>query len=151
MANTYTQIYLHLIFSVKYRTNLIRSEWEQNLYNYIVSILQDRSHTAIALNGTEDHIHILIGFTPNDKIPDLVKTIKQNSSIWVKKHNYCNDKFGWQEGYGCFSYSKSQIDTVVKYIRQQKEHHREKTFREEYLEFLNKFGVEYNEKYVTDI
>lgn len=148
MANTYTQIHLHIIFAVKYRDSVIQTSWKDELYKYITGIVQERKHKLIIINGMPDHIHILIGMHPTQSIADLLQDIKGNSSTWINKRKLVRGKFEWQEGYGVFSYGKSQIKEVIKYIESQEEHHRHRTFREEYLNFLEKFEVEYDEKYI---
>ncbi|UTA69488.1 IS200/IS605 family transposase [Emticicia sp. 21SJ11W-3] len=148
MANTYTQIYLHIIFAVKYREGVIQASWKNELYKYITGVIQEQKHKLIIINGMPDHLHILIGMHPTQSISELVQDIKGNSSTWINKRKLVLGKFEWQEGYGAFSYSKSQVKDVIKYIENQEEHHRIKPFREEYLNFLKKFEVEYNEKYI---
>jgi putative transposase len=148
MANTYTQIHLHLIFAVKYRTGIIQNTWKDELYKYITGIIQQNKHKLIIINGMPDHIHILVGFRPNQSISDLLQDIKANSSKWINERGFIKGKFEWQEGYGAFSYGKSQVKDVIKYIENQEEHHKKKTFREEYLAFLDAFEVEYDEKYI---
>lgn len=148
MSNTYTQIHIHFVFAVKYRLGLINVEWKEELYKYITEITQSNKHKLLAINGMPDHIHILIGMRPTQSISDLMKEVKQSSSLWINENKLTNTKFAWQEGYGAFSYSKSQIDNVIKYINNQEEHHKKKTFIEEYLEMLTKFEIEYDENYI---
>ena len=148
MANTYTQIHLHIIFAVKYRDGVIMNSWKDELYKYITGIVQNNKHKLIAINGMSDHIHLLIGFRPIQSLSDLLQDVKGNSSKWINERKFVRDKFEWQEGYGAFSYGKSQIKSVINYIENQEEHHKKKTFREEYIEFLNIFEIEYDEKYI---
>jgi putative transposase len=148
MANTYTQIHIHFVFAVKFRLGLIDNEWKEQLNKYITEIIQNSNHKLLAINGMPDHIHILIGMRPTQSISDLMKEVKQSSSKWINENKFAKVHFEWQEGYGAFSYSKSQIDNVIKYINNQEEHHRKKTFKEEYLEMLTKFEIEYDEKYI---
>jgi REP element-mobilizing transposase RayT len=148
MANTYTQIHIHFVFAVKFRNGIIQSQWKDNLYKYITGIVQNNNHKLLAINGMPDHIHILIGIRPSQSISDLMKDVKQGSSLWINENKLTNGRFEWQEGYGAFSYSKSQVNTVIEYIKNQEIHHRKRTFREEYLEFLEKFEIEYDEKFV---
>jgi len=148
MANTYTQIYLQLIFAVQDRLSLIKESWEVELYKYITGIIQNNGHKLIAINGVPNHIHIFIGYKPHQLIPELLQDIKVFSSKWINKQGFVKAKFSWQESYGAFSYSHSHIDSVVKYIMNQKEHHKKRTFREKYLEFLKKYNVPFNEKYI---
>ena len=146
--NTYTQIHIQLVFAVKYRQALIQKEWKDDLYKYITGIIQNRKHKLLSINGMPDHIHVLIGLRPNQSISELVQEVKSISSKWINENNLITARFEWQDSFGAFSYSKSQIDTVIKYIENQEKHHQKKSFREEYLDFLTKFEVDYNEKYV---
>ena len=148
MANTYTQIHVHFVFAVKYRLGMIQSEWKEELYKYITGISQNNNHKLLAINGMSDHIHILIGIRPFQSISDLMKDIKQSSSKWINENKFTKAHFEWQEGYGAFSYSKSQINNVIRYIQNQEEHHKTKTFIEEYKEMLEKFEIEYDGNYI---
>jgi len=150
MANTYTQLYVQMVFAAKGRQSLIKKEWKEDLYKYITGIVQNHKHKMLAINGMPDHIHIFIGYNPNQKIPDLVETIKTDSNAFIKRNGWCNYQFAWQAGYGAFSYGRSQIDPVVKYIQDQEEHHAKRTFREEYLDLLRKFEVEYKDEYLFE-
>lgn len=148
MANTYTQIHIHFVFAVKFRDGIIQSKWKEDLYKYMTGIIQNNNHKLLAINGMPDHIHILIGLRPAQSISDLMKEVKQSSSKWINQNKLTNGHFEWQEGYGAFSYSKSQINQVINYIQNQELHHKKKTFKEEYLDFLVKFEVEYEEKFI---
>jgi putative transposase len=148
MANTYTQIYLQFVFAVQDRISLIHSSWEEDLYKYLTGIVQNNGHKLIAINGIPNHLHVFIDYKPHQLIPDLLQDIKGSSSKWINQQGFVKAKFRWQAGYGAFSYSHSQIDNVVKYIINQKEHHRVNTFYEEYLNYLREFKVPFNEKYV---
>jgi REP element-mobilizing transposase RayT len=148
MANTYTQIHIHFVFAVKFRQRIIQSKWKEDLYKYMTGIIQNDNHKLLAINGMPDHIHILIGLRPAQSISDLMKNIKQSSSKWINENKLTNGHFEWQEGYGAFSYSKSQIGQVVNYIQNQELHHKKKTFRDEYLDFLEKFEVDYDDKFI---
>ncbi|HOP04112.1 MAG TPA: IS200/IS605 family transposase [Tenuifilaceae bacterium] len=148
MANTYTQFYVHLVFSPKNKQSLIMRNWKDDLEKYITTIVQNHNHKLLAINCMPDHIHIFIGYNVNQLIPDLVEEIKTSSSAWIKYKNLSRFKFEWQRGYGAFSHSRSQVDTVVKYILNQEEHHRKKTFKDEYLEILRKNDVKYDDRYV---
>ena len=150
MANTYTQLYVQMVFAVKGRRSLIQKEWKEELYKYITGIVQDNGHKMLRINGMPDHVHIFIGYDPNQTIPDLVETIKTDSNHFIKRKKFCRFKFNWQAGYGAFSYAHSQIDAVVKYIMNQEAHHRKRTFREEYLDMLRKFEVEFKDEYLFD-
>ena len=148
MANTYTQIYLHLVFAVQNRISLIGIEWKDELYKYITGIIQNNHHKLIAINGMPDHLHIAVGYKPHQLIPELLQDIKGNSSGWINKQKFVKGKFKWQEGYGAFSFSHSHIDRVVKYIINQENHHKKKTFGQEYVELLKKYNIEYDERYI---
>ena len=148
MANTYTQIHIQFVFAVKYRHSLISDVWRKELYLYISGIIEKQGHKLIVINGMPDHIHILVGMKPNQSVSDLLQDIKRNSSLWINQKGFVKGKFEWQEGYGAFSYSKSHTPAVIKYIEDQEEHHKRKTFKEEYLEFLEKFDIPHDERYI---
>ncbi len=150
MDNTYSQIYIQIVFAVSGRMSLIGEPWEAELHKYICGIVNGNKQKVYAINGMPDHIHILLSIKPNIILSDLVRDIKSNSSKWVKEKKFIKGKFQWQEGFGAFSYSQSQLDSVIVYIDNQKKHHDKKTFKEEYLGLLNKFNVDYDEKYVFD-
>ena len=148
MANTYTQLYIQFVFAVQNRVSLIQTAWKDELYKYICGIVQNNKHKLIAINGMPNHVHVFIGYKPHQLIPDLLQDIKGSSSGWINQKGFIKGKFRWQESYGAFSYSHSHIDKVVKYILNQEQHHRKKTFGEEYLELLSRFNVDYNERYI---
>jgi REP element-mobilizing transposase RayT len=148
MANTFTQIYIQFIFAVQNRSSLIQPEWEDELYKYITGIAQKNGHKLIAINGTANHVHIFVGYKPHQIIPDLMQDVKGSSSKWINEKRFVKGKFNWQEGYGAFSYSHSQIDQVLRYINDQKKHHKKTKFREEYILLLKKFNIQFEEKYV---
>lgn len=148
MANTYTQIYIHLVFAVKNRKSLIKNEWKNELEKYITGIVQNHKHKLIAIGSAHDHIHIFIGYNVNQLLPKLVQEIKTSSNSWIKTNWLSNFHFEWQKGYGAFSHSNSQINTVVKYILNQENHHKKKSFQTEYLEFLNKNKIVFDTKYI---
>ena len=150
MSGTYSQIYIQVIFAVKGRNSLINPAWEEKLYKYITGIVQTKEQKMLAINGIPNHIHFLIGMKPSCCLSDLVREVKKSSNEFIKKNNFTKFKFNWQEEFGAFSYSHSQLDQVIKYIMRQKEHHRKKTFREEYLGFLKNFNVKFEEKYLFD-
>ena len=150
MAGTFSQVYIQVVFAVKGRENLIGKEWKDDLYKYIAGIIKGKGQKSIIVNGVADHVHVFIGLRPSMAISDLVRDIKNNSNNFINEQKFVKGKFSWQEGYGVFSYSHSQIDAVYKYILNQEEHHRKKTFKEEYLEFMEKFQLEYDEKYLFD-
>jgi REP element-mobilizing transposase RayT len=148
MSNTYTQLYIHFVFAVKYREAIIHEEWENRLQKYITGVVQNNGHKLLAINTMPDHLHLFIGLNPKQSISELMKLVKGDSSEFVNKEGFTKRKFYWQEGYGAFSNSRSQIDSVVKYILNQKEHHARQTFRDEYLEILKGYEIEYDEKYI---
>jgi putative transposase len=150
MPNTYTQIYIQIVIVVKGRNNLIPNGKKENLYKYITGIIQNKNHKLIAINGVPSHIHILIGLSPSEALSNLVKEVKRCSTNYINEQKWLRGKFSWQSGFGGFSYSRSQLDKVVSYIKNQENHHKRKTFREEYVELLKKFEVEYNERFVFD-
>ena len=150
MPNTYTQLYIQFVFAVKWRESLIQSSWKDELYKYITGIVQNNKSKMLAINGMPDHIHIFVGYKPSVSIPDLIKDIKIASSLWINERKLANEKFNWQEGYGAFSYRLRDIDEICKYIQNQELHHHKKTFREEYIELLKDFSIEYEDKYLFE-
>lgn len=150
MPNTYTQIYLHIVFAVRERDAMIKPEHKEEIHKYITGIVQKRDHKLIAINSMPDHVHILIGYDPKQALSELVRDIKAGSSKFINDSKSLKSKFFWQEGYGAFSYSRSQLDNVVKYIENQEEHHKKIDFRAEYLEMLEKFSVDYDPKYLFE-
>ncbi len=148
MANTYTQIYIHVVFAVQGRQNLIPKEHKEEPHKYITGIVKNKGQKLIAINSMPDHVHVFIGMKPSIALSDLVGDIKTGSSTFINEKKWIREKFNWQVGFGAFSYGHSQIDVVVKYIQDQEEHHAKKSFREEYLNMLNKFNVAYDEKYL---
>jgi REP element-mobilizing transposase RayT len=151
MANTYTQIHIQAIFAVKKRTGLIQKEWKDELYKYITGIIQNHDHKLLAINGMPDHLHTFFGMRPTQSLSDLMQDIKQDSSGWINKRKFLKDKFEWQSGFGAFSYSKSQASRVIAYVQNQEIHHRKITFLEEYKKFLERFGVDYDERYIFKV
>jgi len=147
MANTYSQIYIQFVFSVKYRDAVIMAVWKDELYKYITGIVKNNGHLMIIINGMPDHVHILIGLNPKQSISTLLQYIKGSSSKWINERKFVKGKFEWQEGYGAFSYSQSQIKDVVAYIETQEDHHKKKSFKQEYIDLLEKFEVKYEEKF----
>ena len=150
MPNTYSQIYIQIVFAVKGKQNLIQNDHREELHKYITGIVQNRGQKMLAIFCMPDHTHIFIGLKPSIAISDLVRDIKAGSSKFINDNKWMRGKFNWQEGFGSFSYSRSHIDKVVHYILNQQEHHRKKSFREEYIEFLTKYAVDYNEKYLFE-
>ncbi len=150
MANTYTQMYVQIVFAVKHRAALIPKEHKEEVHKYITGIISKRKQKLLAIHAMPDHIHIFIGFKPTIKISDLVRDIKTASSQFIREQRYTPFQFSWQNGYGAFTYAHSQIDRVCKYIQNQEQHHQKKKFKDEYLEFLAKFDVEFEEDYLFD-
>jgi len=150
MANTYSQIYIQIVFAVHGRENLIKNEWRDELYKYIIGIVKNHEQKLIVIGGVSNHIHILLGIKPNISLSDLVREIKANSSRFVNERKFVRGKFYWQEGFGAFSYSHSQLDAVVRYIENQEAHHAQKSFKDEYKSFLKNFRVEHDEKYLFE-
>ena len=150
MANTYSQITIHIVFAVKYRENLLKTKNREELYKYISGIIKNKNQKLLAINGASDHVHILIGMSPSIALSDLVRDIKNNSSKFINDKKWILGKFQWQEGYGAFSYSRSQRPEIINYINNQEEHHKKASFREEYLNILKKFDVEYNDEYLFE-
>ncbi len=148
MANTYTQIHIHVIFAVQNRTSLISPNWEEELCQYITGIVTNQGHKLLAINGMPDHVHVLIGIRPTQSLSELMQDIKGGASKWINEKKLVLGKFKWQEGFGGLSYSKSQLDTVIKYIQNQEEHHKKRTFLEEYRAFLKLFEVDFDERYI---
>ena len=148
MPNTCTQIHIHCVFAVKFRKSVIAADWKDRLYKYITGIVQNHNHKLLAINGMPDHVHLFFGMKATENVADVMKWVKGSSSEWINEQKFSPFKFQWQMGYGAFSYSHSQIDHVVKYIDNQEEHHRHKTFRQEYMEFLKAFDVPYDERYI---
>jgi REP element-mobilizing transposase RayT len=150
LANTYTQIYVHIVFSVKGRNSLIHQSWEEKLYQYITGIIRNKGQKLLAINGMPDHIHILIGMKPDCNLSELVREIKKSSNDFIKENYLTPFNFQWQSGFGAFSYSQSQLDNVIAYIANQKEHHQTKTFKAEYLELLKKFNIDFKNEYLFE-
>lgn len=149
-AGTYSQIYIQLVFVVKNRENLLRKEFRDEVFKYMSGIVNGKGQKSIIINGVEDHVHLFIGLKPSMKLSDLVRDIKNNSSNFINDKKFVKGKFSWQEGYGAFSYSQSQIDKVYQYILNQELHHQKKSFREEYVELLEKFKIDYKDEFLFD-
>jgi REP element-mobilizing transposase RayT len=143
-------MYIQIVFAVKRRQNLIQKKWKDELHKYICGIVNGKGQKVYAIGGVEDHIHLLVSIKPNIAISDLVRDIKANSSKWINENEFVSGKFQWQEGFGAFSYAQSQLDNVIAYINNQEQHHQKKTFKGEYLTLLQKFDIEYDEKYLFD-
>ena len=150
MPGTFSQIYIQYVFAVKGRENLLQKPWRDEVFKYMGGIIKAKGQKPIIVNGVSNHVHVFVGIKPSMLISDLVRDIKNNSSNFINDQLFLKTKFSWQEGYGAFSYAHSQLDNVYHYIENQEEHHRKKTFREEYIDFLRKFEVDYDEKYFFD-
>ena len=150
MANTYSQISIHAVFAVKGRQNLITNDWRDMLHGYIAGIINNLDAKSLAVGGWKDHVHIFFGLPVTICIADLMRIVKSNSSKWINEQRFVKGKFQWQSGYGAFSYSRSQRDKVINYIMTQEKHHREVSFKEEYLKMLSDFKLDYDEKYLFD-
>jgi putative transposase len=148
MANSFSQIYIQIVFSVKFRERLLQKPWRDDLFKYIAGIIHNKKQKAIIVNGVSDHVHIFIGYKPATPLPDLVHDIKNNSSAYINERGLTPKKFAWQDGYAAFSYSHSHIQNVYNYILNQEAHHSKMTFQDEYLKLLRAFEVEFDEKYV---
>ena len=150
MSHTFIQCYVQIIFAVRHKNALIHKPWEERLYRYITGIVQNKGNKMIAINGMPGHIHLFIGINLENTLSDLVREVKKSSTNFINGEQLASNKFNWQEGYGAFSYSKSSVDSVVKYILNQEEHHKKKKFKDEYLDLLEKFEIEYDQKYLFD-
>ncbi|MFP4289532.1 MAG: IS200/IS605 family transposase [Bacteroidales bacterium] len=150
MPGTFSQIYIQYVFAVKGRQNLLQKPWRDDVFKYISGIIKAKNQKPIIVNGVADHVHVFVGIKHSMSISDLLRDIKNNSSKFINERNFLKNKFSWQEGYGAFSYAHSQLDDVYQYILNQEEHHRRKSFKDEYLEFLRKFEIEFDERYLFD-
>ena len=150
MANTYHQVYLQFIFAVKYREAVLDKKWRSTVFGVIGNLINETGCKTLIVNGVDDHVHCFLGLKPVVSISELMKIVKAKSSKYINDHKLINRRFEWQEGYGVFSYSHSQINQVIQYIANQEEHHKNQMFREEYLEFLNRFEIPYDERYVFE-
>ena len=147
---TFTQLYIHLVFSPKYKERLLFKKIKNEVFSYISGIITNRKHKSIIINGMPDHVHILLGLNPNNSISDLVGCIKRESSTLINSKNWYNGNFHWQDGYGAFSYGRSQLNNIYNYIAKQELHHKRRTFQEEYREFLQKYDVNFDDKYLFE-
>ena len=149
MPDTFTQLYIQLVFAVKGRHSFIKEAFRNELEKYICGIVRNKNHKPLAIYCMPDHIHLLTGLNPAQSISDLVKEMKISSGNFIKEKHWMH-QFSWQQGYGAFSYSRSSLDKVINYILNQPEHHKKKSFREEYIGFLEKFNIDYDEKYLFE-
>jgi putative transposase len=150
MPNTYSKIYLHLIFVVKWRKNLISDRWKNELYKYICGIIKNKGQKPLAINGMPDHVHIVINIQPDVSICNLVRDIKSNSSRFINENNFCKERFEWQTGYAAFSVGHPQLDTAIKYVINQEIHHQTKTFKTELLDIYRMNEIEFDNRYLFD-
>jgi putative transposase len=148
MANTYTQLYIHYVFAVQNRISLISSKWQVQLYKYMNGIIEQQGHKPFAINGMPDHVHVLVSMSPVQAPSDLLYHVKRSSSLWINQNRFVAGKFAWQEGFGAFSYGKSQIPMIAGYIENQVNHHQKKTFYNEYLDLLREYEVVFDERYL---
>lgn len=148
MANTYTQIHIQAVFSVQNRISLIQDSWKDELYKYITGIIKNNGHKPLSINGMPDHMHVLFGLRPAQSLSELLQDIKGSSSKWINNKKLVKGRFSWQEGYGAFSYKRSDLPAVINYINNQDIHHRKTTFREEYIELLKEFEIDYKDNYI---
>jgi len=150
MPNTYSQITIQIVFAVKGRENILHQDLRPELFKYITGIIKGKNQIPLAVNGWKDHVYLLFGLSPHISVSEMARDIKANSSKWINENNLIKGKFNWQDGYGAFSYSRSQRDDVIKYIVNQENHHAVKTFKEEYLDMLRKSEIEYDDKYLFE-
>lgn len=150
MAGTYSQIYIQVVFAVGGRQNLLHKEWRDDVFKYMSGIIRNKGQKPIIVNGVSDHVHVFVGLKPSMTLSDLIRDVKNNSTNFINDHSWIRGKFSWQEGYGAFSYSHSQMAYVYNYILNQEEHHHKQTFQEEYADFLEKFEIEHDVKYLFD-
>jgi len=150
MAGTYSQIYIQYVFAVKGRENFLQREWQDIVFKYIAGIVKGKNQKSIIVNGVSDHVHLFVGLKPSMKISDLIRDIKNNSSNFINQQKWIDGHFSWQEGYGAFSYSHSQIENVYNYILNQESHYKKKSFKDEYFELLQKFEIEFDQNFLFD-
>lgn len=150
MANTYHQVYIQAVFAVKYRAAVLDKEWRKEVFAVIGNLINETGCKTLIVNGVEDHVHCFFGLKPTVSISELMKTVKAKSSKYINDNRFLLDRFEWQEGYGVFSYSHSHIDRVYNYVANQEKHHAKETFKDEYLDYLNKFEIPYDERYIFE-
>jgi putative transposase len=148
MPNTYSQIYIQVVFAVKFRKAILSTDWDERLRLYIIAIIQNNGHKLIAINNMPDHLHMLIGFNPAKSLSALMQQVKGESAEWINREKLTVRRFRWQEGYGAFSYSRSHLPNIIAYIENQQKHHQQQTFLEEYIKMLEKFNVDFDERYL---
>ena len=150
MAGTFTQIYIQAVFAIKGRANLLQKPWRDEAFKYMAGIIKNKGQKPIIVNGVSDHVHLFIGLKPSMALSDLIRDVKNNTSNLINDKKWVMGKFSWQAGYGAFSYAHSQIEAVYNYILNQEKHHQKRTFREEYIEFLEKFNISYQERFLFE-
>jgi putative transposase len=148
MGNTYSQMHIQTVITVGNFQHLLKKEWRQEVFKYMAGIIKEKGQKPIIVNGVEDHVHLFFGLKPSMSVSDLMRDVKNNTTNFINEKKYLNQKFFWQEGFGAFSYSKSHVENVYKYILNQEAHHKKKAFKKEYLQLLKKFEIEYDEKYL---
>ncbi len=150
MANSFTNLKYHLVFSTKHRKDIILDSFRENLYCYLGGIIRSEKGKIITIGGTQNHVHILARFAKSTTVPNMLQQIKGSSSKWLNQQSFLSFRFGWQSGYGAFTVSESMVDIVSRYIENQAAHHQKMTFKEEFIMLLKKHGIEYDEKYLWD-
>jgi putative transposase len=148
LANTYTQVYIQFVFAVENRASLIQASWEEELYKYMSGIVRNHGHKPIAINGMSDHVHLFMGFSNTTSMAEAMRVVKGESSEWINKKRFTKNRFSWQQGYGAFSYSRSAVESVYEYIKNQKDHHKTCSFQSEYLALLKQFDITFDERYL---
>ncbi len=148
MAGTFTQLHIQIVFAVKYREALLEDSWKKELFKYMSGVIQNKGQKVLQINGVDDHIHILIGMHPTTSLSNLIRDVKRASALWVNDRGLAKKRFAWQEGFGAFSYKKSDVPALIRYIQNQEEHHRKCFFQEEYLKLLNEFEIDYDERFI---
>ena len=148
MPNTYSQLHIQFIFAVKYRRAIIDTSWKNELHKYITGIIQNKTHKMLQVNTMPDHLHMLVGFRPDENMSQLIQVVKSESTKWINDNNLTHQKFAWQDSFGAFSYSKSHVPDVIRYIQNQENHHKKQTFLEEYIAFLKAFEIQFDERYI---
>lgn len=149
-SGTFSQIYIQIVIVVKNRENFLRKDFREEIFKYMSGIVTAKGQKSIIINGVEDHVHLFIGLKPSMKLSDLVRDIKNNTTNFINEKRFLSTRFSWQEGYGAFSYSQSHIEKVYRYILNQENHHKKKSFKEEYIGLLEKFKIDYKEEYLFE-
>ena len=151
MAGTFSQLYIQVVFAVQGRENLLLKPWRDEVFRYMAGIIKGKNQKPIIVNGVENHVHLFIGLKPSMALSDLIRDVKNNTTNFINEQKFVLGKFSWQEGHGSFSYSHSDIGQVYQYILNQENHHHKITFKDEYLEFLKTYEIEYDERYLFDL